>query len=353
MRWFLWLGLVIALILGTLFAVGYFLLDNSLAVTRTATVERPRAAVFAMANDLRIAKEWSPFYALDPDADYSFSGEGPGPGQTMRWESNVRQVGAGRMSIVNSSDNESVDAILEMRDRATFGTHMEFARADGGATAVAWTMSAQCSPGAINVPCRYMNLILRGPIQRQLDQGLGRLKTLAEQLPDVDFEGFDIAQLPVEPQDVLFVDVTLAKPSPTFEDRDAAERSGVVALNRFVESAGVSGAGPLVRVFPAQNGVAGRYSFSIGYAYSGPAPLTLVGVRVGRTPGGAALRAQFVGRRSQIPLMYQRLEAFRQAHRIALRPGVDAWEVVQRVDTPSAEFPNDPVEHTEIYYPVE
>ena len=353
MRWFLGLGLVIALIAGTLFGVGYFLLDNSLAVTRTATIERPRAAVFAMVNDLRIAKEWSPFYAMDPDADYSFSGEGPGPGQTMRWSSNSRQVGAGSLSIVNSSDNESVDAILEIRGRATFNTHMEFARADRGATSLAWTVSAECSRGVINVPCRYMNLILRGAIEKQLGQGLGRLKTLAEQLPNVDFEGFDIVQLPIEPQDVLFVDVTLAKPSPTFEDRDAAERDGVAALNRFVESAGVSGAGPLVRVFPAQNGVAGRYSFSIGYAYGGPAPLTLVGVRVGRTPGGAALRAEFVGRRSQIPLMYQRLEAYRQAHRIALRPGVDAWEVVQRVEPPRTDFPNDPIEHTEIYYPVE
>ena len=52
-----------------------------------------------MINDLRIAKEWSPYYARDPDADYAFSGD-PGAGQTMRWVSNVREVGRGRMSIV-------------------------------------------------------------------------------------------------------------------------------------------------------------------------------------------------------------------------------------------------------------
>ena len=88
MKWFLGLLLVVALVLGALFAVGTFLLPNSLEVTRTVTVERPRAAVFAMVNDLRIAKEWSPYYARDPDADYTFSGD-PGEGQTMRWASNV------------------------------------------------------------------------------------------------------------------------------------------------------------------------------------------------------------------------------------------------------------------------
>ena len=57
MRWFLGLVLVVALISGALYGVGRFLLPNALEVTRTAAIDRPRAAVFAMSNDLRIAKE--------------------------------------------------------------------------------------------------------------------------------------------------------------------------------------------------------------------------------------------------------------------------------------------------------
>lgn len=353
MRWFLGLLLVVALIMGVLFGVGQFLLLNSLSVTRTASIERPRATVFAMVNDLRIAKEWSPYYALDPDAEFSFSADGPGLGQTMRWTSDVRDVGSGRMSITDSTENESVDALVELLDRATFNSHMQFAR-DQRSTSVAWTMSAQCAPGAINVPCRYMNLIIRSAIERQLDDGLARLKTLAEQLPNVDFEGFSIEQIPVEPREVLFVDVTLAKANPTFDDRDAAEREGIASLNNFItaSSEGLN-TDDIVRVFPLENGIDGRFAFSIGYAYTGAAPTRLIGVRAGQTPGGAALRVQFTGRRSLIPLMYQRLNAYRLAHRIALRNGVNAWEVVKRVDPPTAEFPNDPIEHTDIYYPVQ
>ena len=127
MRWFLWFVLVIALITGALYGVGRFLLPNNLEVVREITVERPRASVFAMVNDLRIAKEWSPFYARDPDADYSFSGE-PGSGQSMRWASNVREVGAGRMSIVNSAENEEVEAIIEIGERATLNSRQEMRR---------------------------------------------------------------------------------------------------------------------------------------------------------------------------------------------------------------------------------
>lgn len=352
MRWFLGFVLVIALLTGVLYGVGRFLLPNTLEVTRTVAVERPRAAVFAMINDLRIAREWSPYYARDPEAEFRFSGD-PGAGQTMRWSSNVREIGEGRMSIVDSSENEQVELILAMGDRATLNSRIDLRRADG-VTSVAWAVSALCADGNINVPCRYMNLIMRGRIERELDAGLARLKTLAEQLPNVDFEGFEIASAPIEAQDVIFVDVTIGKDNPTFEDRESAERDGVNALNLFVNSAGgqVTSTGELVRVFPANNGAGGRYSFSVGYPYSGPAPLRLVGVRVGQTPGGPTLRAMFVGRRSQIPMMYQRLDAYMQAHRIARRPDAEAWEIVRRVEAPTADFPNDPIEHTEIFFPI-
>ncbi|MGE0740538.1 MAG: SRPBCC family protein [Hyphomonadaceae bacterium] len=354
MRWFLGLLLVIAVVLGAAYAVGRFLLPNTLEVTRSVTVERPRSAVFAMVNDLRIAKEWSPFYARDPDADYVFSGD-PGEGQNMRWTSDVRDIGAGRMSIVRSTNLEEVESILEMGDRATLTSRLMLRPSDEGSS-VNWTMSAQCAEGSINVPCRYMNLVMRGRIEAELDSGLARLKTLAEQLPNVDFEGFEITAVPVEPQDVLFVDVTIASDRPTFADRSAAETDGIGALNNFIASTDgqVSRPDQLVRVFPSENGQNGLYRFSVGYPYTGAAPPRLVGVRTGRTPGGAALRLEYQGRRSELPRMYRVLDAYMQAHRISARPATEAWEIV-RAPTAGAEggTAEDPIEHAEIYFPIE
>jgi len=355
MRWFLGLVLVIALVTGAAYGVGRFLLPNTLEVTRTTVVERPRASVFAMANDLRIAREWSPFYAMDPDADYAYSGEGPGAGQTMRWSSTVREVGAGRISIVDSIENGEVDTIIEHGD-VTLNSSLVL-RPQSEGTAVAWSVAAECTEGWINVPCRYMNLILRGRIQGYLDSGLARLKTLAEQLPNVNFEGLEIVQAPVEAENVLFVDVSIATPSPTWQDRASAEADGVNALNNFIASTGgqVTRGDTLVRIFSPPSGSSGVLNFSVGYPYTGPAPLRLVGVRVGETPGGPALSVEFEGRRSQIPVIYQRIDAYMQAHRIAARDGAPRWEVVQEVQpaAPDGQNADDPVERTVIYFPVQ
>lgn len=352
MRWLIGLVLVVALVIGVLFGVGHFLLPNALEVTRAVLIERPPASVFAMVNDLRIAREWSPYHARDPNADYTIS-ETPGPGQSMRWISNDREVGSGSMVIIDSEPNRFVETVLTIGERASLNSRIELQREEAG-TRAEWRVSARCAAGAINVPCRYMNLIMRSTIERDLDDGLERLKDRAEQLPVHDFEGFDIVDTEVPAQAVIFVDVTIAKPNPTLADRNAAEAQGIESLDRFfAQNAGQTPVGrTLVRVFPPNNGVGGVYRFSVGYPYSGPAPL-LVGVRAGQTPGGAVLRATIVGPRSQVPMMYNRLEAYRQAHRIALRPGAEAWEIATPEPQPPGADPSDPVERTEIFYPIE
>jgi len=355
MRWFLGLLLLAAMIAGA-YGYGRFFMSNDLEVTRTITIERPRAAVFAMMNDLRIAKEWSPYYARDPDAEFAIS-EQPGPGQTMRWVSDVREVGRGRMAIVDTTEYEQIEAILDKGDNVRFDSRMDLRRVDTG-THVTWTLTAACREGWINVPCRYMNLVLQNTIRDELDEGLARLKTLAEQLPAVDFEGLEIIAAPVAPMDVIFVDLTLASgTAPTFADRAAAEAEGINALNNFFASTAdaVTRTNEIVRVFPANNGANGRYSFSIGYPFSGPAPQRLIGVRVGQTPSGAALRVEYEGRRSQIPIMYQRIHAYMQAHRISARPGAEAWEVVHSTTPPPPDstYPDDAIERTEIFFPID
>jgi effector-binding domain-containing protein/carbon monoxide dehydrogenase subunit G len=324
MRWFLGLLLVVALVTGALYAVGQFLLPNDLQVTRTASIERPRAAVFAMINDLRIAKEWSPYYALDPEADYAFSGD-PGAGQTMRWNSNVRQVGSGRMSIVNSNEYQEVDAILEMGGRATLNSRIELRPGETG-TVVAWSVSARCAEGSVNVPCRYMNLIMRGMIERDLDSGLTRLKTLTEQLPNVDFEGLQPDFQTVAPQSYVYSQVTTSN-----EDGAQVEQAltiGLSQVNDFMGRFNMVQAGPQMRVTTEWDPNDNRMSFRVGYPYSGPTPLTVVGVQIGQTPSGRALRVMHIGPRSATRMTYAKIYAYLQAHRIPLRQDGLPWEII-------------------------
>ncbi len=324
MRWFLGLVLVVVLIAGALYGVGRFLLPNALEVTRTASIDRPRAAVFAMVNDLRIAKEWSPYYALDPEAEYSISDE-PGEGQRMRWVSQVRQVGAGRMSIVSSTENEEVESILEMGERTTLNSRIELIQAEQ-ATSVAWSISGACPESGLNVPCRYMNLVLRGRIEKDLDSGLARLKTLTEQLPDVNFENLRPEFLNVAPQAYVYSQVTTSNQDSVQLDRALA--SGLSQVNTFMTEYSLVQAGPQMRVTTEWSAADNRMSFRVGYPFSGPMPLTLVNIQIGQTPSGRALRVMHEGPRAQTRATYAKIYAYLQAHRIPLREDGLPWEVI-------------------------
>lgn len=324
MKWFLGLVLVLALITGALYGVGRFLLPNQLSVTRSVQIDRPRAAVFAMVNDLKIVKEWSPYYALDPNADYTIS-QDPGPGQTMRWTSSVRQVGTGRISIVDATENQQVDTILELGDRATLNSQFVLRPMAGGAT-VAWSMSAECGAGWINVPCRYMNLVLRRMMQKDIDSGLARLKTLTEQLPNVNFEDLNPQFDRYEPQ--TFVYSTVNAPSNDQTEVDRAQSLGLDQVRTFMTAYNMTPSAPLVRVVTEYNAAQNRMSFRVGYPFSGPTPLTVVGVQIGQTPSGQALHVTARGTREQVRNTYAKVYAYLQAHRIPVREDGLPWEVV-------------------------
>ena len=345
MRWFLGLVLVVALITGVLYGVGRFLLSNDLEVTRTVSIERPRAAVFAMVNDLRIAREWSPFYARDPDADYSFSGD-PGEGQSMRWASNVRDVGRGRMSIVASAPNEAVESILELGERATLNSALTL-RPGENATSVAWTVTAQCGDGAINVPCRYMNLIMSRQVGEQLDSGLARLKTLTEQLPNVDFESLNPQFSTVEPQNFVYAVVETSANDLT-EIRNA-EELGIQQVRDFMARYALTPSGPLVRVVTLHDIAANRMSFRVGFPFSGATPLTVVGVQIGQTPSGQAMNVLVEGNARQVQMAYAQMYAYLQAHRIPLREGGLPWEIVHQAPSADGSTPT----RMEIFIPLQ
>lgn len=345
MRWFLWLVLVIALVGGALYGVGRFLLPNTLEVTQTVSIERPRAAVYAMINDLRIAKEWSPYYARDPDADYAFSGD-PGAGQTMRWVSNVREVGRGRMSIVSSVENEEVQSILEMGERATLNSVIAL-RPGQGTTTVEWTVTAECAQGGINVPCRYMNLIMRGMVEKELNSGLARLKTLTEQLPNVNFEGLNPQFDTIDPQGFVY---SVVETSATdLAEVSRAEAIGLEQVRRFMAEYNLTQAGPLVRVVTEYNQATNRMSFRVGYPFSGPTPLTVVGVQIGQTPSGEAMHVLVEGSRRQIQAAYAQMYAYMQAHRIPMRENGLPWEIVHEAGAADGATPT----RLEIFMPLQ
>jgi effector-binding domain-containing protein len=212
-----------------------------------------------------------------------------------------------------------------MGERATLNSRLEL-RSGDGETTVTWRVSAECAEGGVNVPCRYMNLIMRGMIERELDSGLVRLKTLAEQLPNVDFEDLQPDFPTVEPQSYVYSQVTTSNQDSGQVDQ--ALLIGLSQVNDFMGRFNLIQAGPQMRVTTEWDAADNRMSFRVGYPYSGPTPLTLVGVQIGQTPSGLALRVMHEGPRALTRLTYAKIYAYLQAHRIALREDGLPWEVI-------------------------
>ena len=81
-------------------------------VERSATISTPPDVVFAQVNELRKWEAWSPWAKKDPNAKMTYQGPAEGAGSVMSWDGN-KEVGSGRMTILESKPHESVRIKLE------------------------------------------------------------------------------------------------------------------------------------------------------------------------------------------------------------------------------------------------
>jgi hypothetical protein len=112
-------------------------------VARSATFAAPAPAVFAQVNELKKWEAWSPWAKKDPQAKSSYAGPAAGAGASMSWAGN-KEVGEGRMTIVESSPNALVRFKLEFFKPFAATNTAEFSfKEEGGRTALTWSMRGQ------------------------------------------------------------------------------------------------------------------------------------------------------------------------------------------------------------------
>ena len=341
MRWLLGITMILGGIAGTLFAVGWFLLPAQLDVSRSIDIDRPRASVYALVSNLRTFNEFSPWVEIDPAATYTFSGPTAAVGQQSNWSSTSPVLGSGSIRIKALKPYSQVDLSLafgESRARSAFQI-----AGSGLKTRVTWSFAAACHPGPEAVPCRYINQLARGQIERNYDLGLAKLKALAEELPNADFEGLAITQTKVEPVDFAFHDSEVAlEPAQML----AAERAAFAFVRDFLQRNAMTAAGPPIAETLAWDEAQRRYGFRAGYAYTGVAPAVAVGVRLGKSPSGVVVKAVHTGSYESLPETYLKLEAYVRAHR--LRIAGPPWQVY--VGAAGGQEPA--ATRTEIYFPI-
>ncbi|KAF2991774.1 SRPBCC family protein [Methylocystis sp. MJC1] len=151
---------------------------NTFKIVRSAVVNAPPEVIYQRINDLHAWEAWSPWAKLDPAAKNTFDGSPLGPGASMSWSGN-NKIGAGKMTIKESSQNERIRLKLEFTRPMSAVNEVQFDLKPIGETKteVTWVMSGH-NEFVGKAMHAFMNVDKM--LGEQFEQGLANLKSLIE-----------------------------------------------------------------------------------------------------------------------------------------------------------------------------
>jgi hypothetical protein len=173
--------ILIALVVIVVGLVGVITLQPArYRVSRSTTIAAPAPVVFAQVNDFHKWSAWSPWEKIDPAMKRTYEGPPAGVGASYAWVGS-REVGEGRMTIVESRPSDLIQVKLEFVKPFAGTSVAEFSfKPDGERTLVTWSMT-----GDKNFIAKAIHLVMSMDrmIGDQFDKGLAAMKTVAEAAP--------------------------------------------------------------------------------------------------------------------------------------------------------------------------
>lgn len=156
---------------------------SNFRITRNATMLAPVATVFGQVNNFHNWEAWSPWAKLDPAMKKTYEGPDVGTGSIYSWDGNS-EVGAGRMTLLESRTNELVRIKLEfLRPFASVNsTDFSFQPQGekGDQTMVTWTMDGK-NNFVSKAFCLFINMDKM--VGGDFEKGLAQMKALVEAEP--------------------------------------------------------------------------------------------------------------------------------------------------------------------------
>ncbi len=170
-------GIILVIIIAVVgFVGGAYLLPPEAVVERNRVIKAPPDIVYGIAGSLKRYNEWSPWYELDPKAEYKQDGPEQGVGQKLSWTSANPQVGKGTLTVTEAVPNEKLVTAVDMAEMGKWTTTMTFMPVNEGSTSVTWRFEAPLN----GVMERWMSLGFDKWVGADFQKGLGNLETLAE-----------------------------------------------------------------------------------------------------------------------------------------------------------------------------
>lgn len=166
----------IAAVGAVLIIIGAFL-PGAVTVKRSILIKAPSTAVYAVLNDLKTYNEWMPWNQKDPNMQQEYGEVTEGKGAWYRWESEMDEVGKGKLTITESLPGKRVLTSLEFEgfdEPSRGGWELQ---ETGEQTTVTWTMQAILGHNPFN---RWFGLFMDRMLGREFENGLDQLKSKIE-----------------------------------------------------------------------------------------------------------------------------------------------------------------------------
>ena len=173
-------GLFYAIVglVGLFVVIGLFL-PTTAHVERSITTSASPDTVYGIVSGFRRFNEWSPWFDLDPAAQYQFSGPEQGVGAGMTWSSEKPEVGSGRQEIVAVEPGRSVTTKLDFGEQGQ-ATAQFTVVPQGSGSRITWAFDTDFEGDFLG---RYFGLFFDRLVGADYEKGLERLKALAESSP--------------------------------------------------------------------------------------------------------------------------------------------------------------------------
>ena len=313
-------GLVLLLLL-TVFVVTGYLLPKRVHIERSIVVDRPAAMMFELLNGYQHYKDWSPWVARDPQAEFLVSGPDSGVGARLSWMGDPQLVGSGWQEIVASRPFERIDIKLDFDAQGVADTGFILVE-EGDATHITWFFDSDLTEGVNFLDsflARYFSLLFDRWVGGDYEQGLKNLKDFAESLPVAEFNPVDITRVEAAASNILFV-TTQSSQDPADIVRSMA--AAYAEISAFMRRAGIAVAGQPMAITRAWE--EGTYQFDAAIPVD-IIPADLTGnIQAGQSPAGPAVRAVHHGPYDEMMPTYEKLAAYMSAH--GLSQGTVSWE---------------------------
>ncbi len=304
-----------------IFIIGALLLPKTVHVKRSIVIDRPATTLFTLLNSFRVFSAWSPLSERDPDIVYEHSGPVSGKGARISWSGDPRQVGRGFQEITASKPWSTVHMQIEFEHQSRADASFQIDPTGPGVT-VTWDFEANLVEGQgffRSLLGRYFGLFFDSWIGSDYEKGLARLKTYAESLPAADFSDLEAEIVEVEALDILYIASDSHRSRGNVSSGLASAYREIIA---FMAEHSIEMQTQPMAITRAWN--ATDYQIDAAIPVSATEVETSGNVRVGKSPGGRAVRVVHRGPYERMAPSYEKLAAYMAAN--GLKEGRVSWE---------------------------